>query len=176
MTIAPLLTVILARPPASLPDPAAIFVTSRNGVRALATWPHLRKWVGKPVFATGPATARALTKAGFTDVRTDAHDARSLGRAITAALPKEAGTLIYPAARDRSGSLPEDLAGQGYTVRTVEAYRADPVAKLAADVVAALKAGAIDGVLLYSRRTARHSATLRSRTGFSPTCRGRRIT
>jgi uroporphyrinogen-III synthase len=152
--VQPLLAVSFAPPPADVPTPAAIAVTSQNGVRALGLWPQAAGWRDIPVFAAGPATARALADLGFGQVQTGAHDAGSLADAIIAGLPKGAGPLVYPAARDRSGALAERLAALGYDVRAVEAYRADPATRLDPSVRAALAAGQIDGVLLYSRRTA----------------------
>lgn len=150
----PLLVVSFAPPPAGLHVPAAIAVTSQNGVRALGRWPQAAHWRDIPVFAAGSATARALADLGFRHVRTGAEDAGSLADVILAGQSKGAGPLLYPAARDRSGMLAERLAQAGYDVRTVEAYRTDPATRLAPDVQRGLATGTIDGVLLYSRRTA----------------------
>jgi uroporphyrinogen-III synthase len=149
-----LLTVSFMPPAADLPTPAALAVTSQNGVRALGLWPQAAGWRDIPVYAAGPATARALAGLGFRQIRGGAEDAESLADAIITGLPKGAGPLLYPAARDRSGALAEKLAERGYDVRTVEAYRADPATRFDPPVHAALAAGQIDGVLLYSRRTA----------------------
>ena len=150
----PLLSVSFMPPPAGLPTPAAIVVTSQNGVRALGRWPQAAHWRDIPVFAAGPATARTLADLGFRHVRAGAEDAGSLAEVVISGLSKDAGLLLYPAARDRSGLLAEQLAQSGYEVRTVEAYRAEPATRFDPAVRAGLAAGAIDGVLLYSRRTA----------------------
>jgi uroporphyrinogen-III synthase len=158
--VAPLLDIAFASPPKDAGDPAAIFVTSRNGVRALNQWPQAVAWRDKPVFATGAATARALASAGFRTVIAAGGDGAALGRTIIEEMAAGDGPLIYPAPRDRSGALPESLIAAGYTVRVIEAYRAEPVAHLPPAAAAALGTGRADGVLLYSRRTA---ATFRDR-------------
>lgn len=151
----PLLTVNFNPPPDGLPFPGAIVVTSQNAVRALAGWGETKDWRGAPAFASGAATAEALEGLGFTNIRGVAKDAASLAQLIVAGLPADVGPLIYPTARDRAGALAGGLMARGYDVRAIEAYRADAVDGLDGDVRQALVAGSVDGILLYSARTAR---------------------
>ena len=153
--VQPLLTIAFNAPPDDLQRPGAILVTSQNAVRALTQWPQTPDWLTVPVFAAGPATARALAAAGFRDVRTGAGDSGSLADAVLRDYRKGAGPLLYPAARNRAGALAGGLTAQGYDVRTVEAYRADPVARFDQKVRDALSRGAVDGILLFSGRTAK---------------------
>lgn len=152
--VQPLLTIAFAAPPADLPTPAAILITSQNAVRALGSWPQAKDWLRIPAFVAGPATARATAALGFTDVRGGARDSESLEGRVLEDLPPGGGALIYPAAPDRAGALAENLTGRGYDVRLVEAYHAVPAARFDEEVRAAIAAGRLDGVLLYSRRTA----------------------
>ncbi len=146
----------IAYNPVDLPeDPAAIILTSRNGVRALSRWPDHEKWLRRPVFAVGPGTGVAVSDLGFRDVRVAGGDAFSLLALITASFEPEAGQLFYPAPRDRAGPLPDALLSRGYDVFMVEAYRAETRTALSDGAYAALKARDVEGVLLYSRRTAR---------------------
>ena len=85
---------------------------------------------------------------------------------VKAALPKGAGPLVYPAARDRADGLADGLATLGYDVRTIEAYRADAALRFAVAVRDALAAGTVDGVLLYSRRTAQAFRDLATAAGI----------
>lgn len=165
--VQPLLTIAFNPPPADQERPGAILVTSQNAVRALTTWPQMRDWQAIPVFAAGPATARALADAGFKDVRTGARDSGSLADIVIETYLKNAGPILYPAARDRAGALAGGLFAQGYDVRTVEAYRADPVTRFDPDVRDALVRGQIDGVLLYSGRTAKTLKALAAAEGIS---------
>lgn len=150
----PMLRVVFSDPPAALPEAAALIATSRNGVRALAAWPVAAAWRAKPFFVTGEGTAQTATEAGFTDVRPGGADAAALANRIVRDLRKGDGPVVYAAARDRTGALAGGLIAAGYDVRTVEAYRAESVAALDAGAAEALRAGRIDGVLFFSRRTA----------------------
>jgi len=150
----PMLRVVFPDPPEALPEAAALIATSRNGVRALAAWPVAAAWRAKPLFVTGEGTAGTAAEAGFTDIRPGAADAAALADRILRDLPKGSGPVVYAAARDRTGALAGGLSAAGYDIRTVEAYRAETVTALDANVTEALRAGRIDGVLVFSRRTA----------------------
>jgi uroporphyrinogen-III synthase len=154
VVVAPLLTIAIAPPPSDPPDPQAIILTSRNGVRALATWPQAATWRTRPVFVTGLATAAAAREAGFTDVRTAAGDAADLAGHFMAQIDKEVRPILYPAAHDRTGALAEGLRANGYDVRTIEAYSAEMARTLGPAATDAIRRRAIEGVLLYSNRTA----------------------
>jgi uroporphyrinogen-III synthase len=164
--VQPLLTIAFAPAPNDLPEPAAIMVTSRNSIRAIQTWPHALRWRQTPMFVTGDATARDATAAGFADVRDGGGDAASLRRAVRAVLRPEAGPLLYPAARDRTGGLAEAMTAAGYDVSIVEAYRAEVAAAFDQPVREALGGDRLDGVLLYSRRTAQAFLALATAGGL----------
>jgi uroporphyrinogen-III synthase len=166
--VQPLLAVEFADPPTELPRPAAILITSRNAVRALARWPQIDEWRDVPVFAAGPATGRAAAALGFRYVRGGAQDTGSLGEVVRGGLRCDAGPLVYPAARDRAGALAEGLTSQGYDLRVVEAYRAEPIDDLEPTVRKMLAAGTIDGVLLFSRRTAEAFVAAARNAGIAP--------
>lgn len=152
--VQPLLTIAFYPPPRDVARPAALLITSQNGLRALAAWPWAADWLRVPIFVAGAATARAAAELGFSDVRLGATDAGSLAELVRHSMPKSSGPLIYPAARDRAGALTAGLLAIGYDVRTIEAYRAEVAARLDPAIREALASQAIDGVLLYSRRTA----------------------
>lgn len=166
---APLLSVSFLPPPERPAKPAAIILTSQNGVRALARWPGIDGWRQVPVFVAGPATARATTALGFSDVRTGEGDAAHLADTLKADFPREAGTVLYPAARDRMRSLERALTEAGYQLDVVEAYRAEAAVSLPATVQTALAEGALDAVLLYSRRSASIFRGLAGAAGLSET-------
>ena len=151
--VAPLLKTELL-PLARRADPAAIAVTSRNGVRALAAWPESSAWRKRPLFAVGEATAAAAREAGFSDVRSADGDGAALAAAIVKALPIEAGRILYPAAEARSPVLEETLRAAHFSVDAVVAYRMAAAGSLPTEVTEALRSGSIDGVLLYSKRSA----------------------
>ena len=128
--VQPMLRIVFAPPPEDIPEPAALIATSRNGARALAAWPAAAAWRATPLFVTGEGTARTAIDAGFTDVRPGGADAAALANRIVRDLQKGDGPILYAAARDRTGALAGGLNAAGYDVRTVEAYRAEPVTEL----------------------------------------------
>ena len=65
-----------------------------------------------------------------------------------------AGPLLYLAGSDRARDLAGDLSAAGLRVETAEVYRAIAATALPGAVVEALRSGALDGVLHYSRRSA----------------------
>jgi uroporphyrinogen-III synthase len=148
-------------------DPAAIAVTSRNGVRALAFMPNAARWTRTPVFAVGEATAEAARRAGFRDVRSAGGDSAGLATLVATELDPAAGTVLYPSAEDRRPELETGLRAAGFRVHAAVAYRMRPATTLAAPVSSALRDRALDGVLLYSARTARTFATLVAAAGLN---------
>jgi uroporphyrinogen-III synthase len=168
----PMLRIVFAPPPEGLPVPAALIATSRNGVRALAAWPAATTWRKTPLFVTGEGTARIAAEAGFTDVRPGGADAAALANRIVRDLVKGDAPILYAAARDRTGALAGGLTAAGYDVRTVEAYRADLVTGFDPAVAEAFRAGRIDGILFYSRRTAAAFVAAVEAAGLAETVRG----
>ncbi|BCP55696.1 uroporphyrinogen III methyltransferase [Kaistia sp. 32K] len=167
--IAPMLQTVFLDPPLPAIDPAAILLTSLNGLRALARWPLPAAWFALPVLAVGDRTAAAARGAGFADVRSADGDGVALAELTLATLPPTAGTLLYPAAVDRAGNWTETLAQAGYELALVEAYRMDPAASLPDSAATSLREGRIDGVLLYSPRTA--TALVRCLAALDPPAR-----
>jgi uroporphyrinogen-III synthase len=152
--IAPLLSVIFESPPADLPEPAALLLTSRNAAWAVSRWPQASRWHDRPVFVTGRGTAEAATAAGFVDVRSADGDANDLARLLMRDIGPQVRPVLHPAARDRSGTFLKELRCKGYDIRTIEAYRAELASAFDPEVREALHSGAISAVLIYSRRTA----------------------
>jgi uroporphyrinogen-III synthase len=150
----PMLTIAYETPPAAMATPRAILITSQNAVRALLHWPQAARWREVAVFTAGPATAEAARASGFLNVAAGVGGAAALAETVATAVPAGEGTLLYPAAHDRTGDLDGRLADLGYRVVTIVAYRAEAARSLAPAVRSALAAEELDGVLIYSRRTA----------------------
>lgn len=146
----------------------ALAFTSANGVRALIhARPDAAK-AGLPVFAVGAATAAAARDAGFASVTSGAGDVESLARVIVAQTSPGAGALLHPGAgailhiagRERAGDLVAALQDAGFTARRLVLYAAEGVTALSGETQAALRAGQIDDVIIFSPRTARQFVTL----------------
>ncbi len=156
----------------SIPDVTscqALLFTSANGVRAFARLCPDRKF---PVFAVGSATAATAKSLGFTNVASADGDVEALARLVSACCQRQAGDLLQIAATERAGDLAGRLEAAGFLVRRRVLYEARTARALSASCAAALAAGAIDAVLLYSPRTAWTLAKLVSAAGLTLACRG----
>ena len=155
--LAPLLSVA-PEPAADLgPGPwGGVLITSANAARAIASHPRRDELAGLRLYAVGRRSAEAARAAGFADVSSADGDAADLARLVAArdSKPQVRLPLLYLAGEDRAADLAGALAAQGIATQTVVIYRAVVATSLPPAVKAALAAGAIDGVLHYSRRSA----------------------
>jgi uroporphyrinogen-III synthase len=162
LTIAPLQSVAgeLAR---DLQGVQAILFTSANGVRAFAQL-SARRDIG--VLAVGDATAAAARSAGFGAVESAGGDVKDLARLAKQRLKPEGGPLFHGAGSAVAGDLAQLLAEAGFSLRRRMLYESQTARGFAAAAEAALRAGAIDLVLLFSPRTAATFAALAKGAGI----------
>lgn len=130
----------------------ALAVTSARIAGLLKEHGQCAELTALPVFCVGDRTARAMQDAGFENVHSANGDVAALAEMIAAKQP--GGHLLYPCARDRAGELEGDLAQRGIRCEPIVAYAMEPVTALPQAVLASLHVKAIDGVLIYSKRTA----------------------
>ncbi|OHV83393.1 uroporphyrinogen-III synthase [Ensifer sp. LCM 4579] len=141
----------------------ALAVTSAEAIRALAALgPALKPHRATPLFAVGEATARTAAALGFTDIRIGP----GTGEALAARIPPETGTLVYLAGAPRADGFERVLAEKKVRHLAVECYRMEPIAYGPQILPDLLRGGPFDAVLLYSRQTARHFATLLAAGGL----------
>jgi uroporphyrinogen-III synthase len=144
----------------------AVLITSANGARALMHRPELARLIRATAIAVGPASAAAARDAGFVRVAQAEGDVAALACSATGVLRPEDGPLLYVSGAVTAGDLASSLGASGFEVDRVVAYEARPVEALpeqcasALAAVAAGVAGAAEGVILYSPRTARIWASL----------------
>jgi uroporphyrinogen-III synthase len=133
-----------------------VLITSANAARAIAAHPRRDELAALPLFAVGRRSAEAAREAGFADVVSADGDAAALARLVVARdqKPQVRLPLLYLAGEDRAVDLAGALAAHGIATQTVVVYRAVVATSLPNEVKNALAAGAIDGVLHYSRRSA----------------------
>lgn len=168
---APLLSIRIL-PDVKIPDAdyRALLVTSANGVRALGA--HKARFLSLKVFAVGEASADAVRKAGFAEVEAAEGDVLSLSALVARRLPPEGGPLLHIAGSIVAGDLKGDLEARGFSVTRAVLYDAIPVTALPDEAAVQLKTGRIDGVLLYSPRTARTFAGLVQESGVKDSLSG----
>jgi uroporphyrinogen-III synthase len=167
--IAPVIEPLLAIRPlaAAIPDLAAsldgaqaVLFTSANGARAFAR-----------ATAVGDATARAAAALGFGAVASAAGDVDALAGLVAARLDPERGALLHAAGSAVAGDLAGRLEAAGFQLRRAVLYSADPVARLSAATVAALRGLRIDAGFFFSPRTAAHFVTLARAARIDEACR-----
>ena len=149
--LAPVISIVMKHEAApDLAGVAALAFTSANGVRAFL--PHVSAARQLPAFAVGPQTAAQLRAAGFETVRVASGDVVALAQTIAAAHP--AGPVLHIAGRDQAGDLAGALASAGYETRRAVLYAAQAARQLPNAALTALRNQTIDGVVLYSKRSA----------------------
>lgn len=154
----PLVAPVMAVRPvagAALPDLARVqglLFTSANGVRAFAALSDKRDLA---VFAVGAATAAAAEAVGFAVVIAAEGDVASLATTVITDAKPEDGRLLHVSGREVAGDLAGLLGTAGFDVVRAVVYEAVPVEALPAEAEAALEAGSVDYVLVYSPRSAR---------------------
>lgn len=168
VTTEPLLT-IRPRPHTPLPaeDFQAILVTSANAVRALAAHPDSERLKPCPVLTVGDASAEAARAAGFARVASAQGDAESLLVLVGKRLDPAAGPVLYVTGDTVSRDLKALMERRGFTVMRIILYDAEQADALSVALREALGSGGIDGVLLFSPRTARVWAGLVRKEGLT---------
>ena len=166
--VAPLLT-LRPMPECRLPKRRfqALLLTSANAVRALATHPERDLIADLPVFAVGDATALVARRAGFA-ANSAGGDVDELASHVAGALSPKAGPLLHLGGEVVANDPTGTLKAAGFRIQSAAIYAMDPVESLPAHIASAFRDGAIDGVLLYSRRTAAVFAIALRRAGLSP--------
>ncbi len=133
------------------PEPIqAILFTSGAGVAIAAA--HLPR--DRPVLAVGAATAEAAAAAGFNDVLVAAGDGEALAELARKRLRPDLGRLVHVAGRHRAVDLQARLGAHGFRVDLVEAYEALDADGFPPGALEALRADAVDAVVVASARTA----------------------
>ena len=145
----------------------AILATSANGIRALARRSKRRDL---PVYAVGPQTSEAAQEAGFETVHSANGDAAALSEKVVAELDPEGGTLVHAAGAETAGRLAETLKAKKFKVERKVLYDAIPYTELSDLAEDALREKRLDGVLLFSPRTAKIFCNLVAAAGLEESC------
>ena len=130
-----------------------IIITSANAPGAIAGYPAREKLIKLPLFAVGQRSADAARQAGFLNVTSAGGDVRDLVRLIAARRTDAAAPLLYLAGENRAADLIAALVARGIAAEMAIVYRAVTL-PFSPELTAALKAGKVDAVLHFSRRSA----------------------
>jgi uroporphyrinogen-III synthase len=131
----------------------AVVITSANAADAIAGNPACETLAKLPLFAVGHRSAEAARQAGFTNVMSAGGDVRDLVRTLIAQHADANAPLLYLAGADRAADLLGDLSAHGIAAEIRIVYRAVAAAFPSA-LINALKAGEVDAVMHFSRRSA----------------------
>ncbi|MGZ9103914.1 MAG: uroporphyrinogen-III synthase, partial [Rhodoplanes sp.] len=154
-------------PPLDLSSVQALLATSANGVRAFAARNPQRDLI---VCAVGQATAQAARDAGFARIATAAGDVGALAEMVRRTLDPAAGALLHVAGSRVAGDLAAVLGEAGFSCRREVVYEAQRVDRLPEPAATQLRERALDGVVLYSPRTARIFVALAGSAGLASHC------
>lgn len=162
--IAPLLSIESSG--ATTPDLAgvqALLLTSANGVRAFT---YLSKERKIPIFAVGHASALAAQKVGFKNIESAGGDVNTLAEVVCKKLDPRDGAVLHIAGSMIAGDLAGVLGQSGFDYRRVQLYHAIEVSDLPSKCLVAIKDKLVEGVVLYSPRTAKAFMDLLIKSGL----------
>jgi uroporphyrinogen-III synthase len=132
----------------------AVLLTSANGARALARHPARDRLSGRTCYAVGPQSRSAALAAGFTNVVEAGGTVTAIAERVQTELEPNRGPLLYLSGEETSGDVEAVLKGRGFEVDRVIMYAAVPATHLPPAISSVIRRRAVDGVMLYSRRTA----------------------
>lgn len=157
-----------ARQTLSLDGVRALLFTSANGVRAFARQSARRDVA---VFAVGDATASAARSVGFGTVDVAEGDVAALCAHVRRTVRPDEGPLLHVTGSDVAGDLVGELTRAGYGVGRAIIYEAAALQVLPGGIADEMRAGRLDGVLLFSPRTAQIFVDVVGRAGLQDTLR-----
>jgi porphobilinogen deaminase len=145
---------------------AGVIVTSANAPAAIAGNAACDNLIKLPLFAVGRRSADAAREAGFADVTSAGGDVRDLVRMLAALSVDAKASLLYLAGENRAADLVAELASGGIAAEMRIVYRA-VTAPFPPVLIEALKAGEVDAVLHFSRRSADNYMAGAKRAGIA---------
>ena len=155
VTVAPLLTLSFDNTEQiDLSEVQALIATSRNGLKALKAQNAHRIAALLPIYVVGKATEKDARALGFAEITTGNGTVASLVPEIIATADPQSDLLLHLAGDEVAGNLAAELQQHGFRLLQPVVYRMVPATAFDPDTVEQLATGEIDGVLLFSPRTA----------------------
>lgn len=154
-TVAPMLSVSFQNAdPIDLAEVHALIATSRNGLKALKAQGAHRIASQLPIFVVGQATAREARALGFSEIVVGGGTVASLVPEIVGSADPQSDVLMHLAGDEVAGNIAHELELHGFRVMQPVVYRMVPTVAFTPDVEEQIETGEIEGVLLFSPRTA----------------------
>jgi len=155
-------------PALALEGVQAVLLTSANGARTLATATERRDL---KLLAVGERTAIAARDAGFADVVSANGDVEDLTKLAIDELDPAKGRVLHVGGTALAGDLVGALGKAKFQAERVALYEARAATVLGGATIAAMGRGDLDGVLLFSPRTAGTFADLVKAADLDKACR-----
>lgn len=146
----------------------AIAATSANAIRALAAHPDVATIRHLPLFAVGDRSAVEARRAGFAAARSGGGGLPELCDMLVSSLDPAEGPILYAAGDAQSGDLAARIGAAGFAVAISVLYRSVARPRLSDAALAAVRSGGIDGILIFSARSAEALVTALAASGLSP--------
>lgn len=155
VTVDPLMSIELhPETPLTRTGVQALLITSANGLRAMMARADFSEWLKLPLVAVGPTTAALARDSGFSRIFEAYGDVASLVKLVQHKLEPDGGPLLHIAGTIVAGDLKGALEADGFWVERAVLYEAKTAASLSPETVEGLRSGAVEGVFLYSKRSA----------------------
>lgn len=125
---------------------------------ALLTSPRAARFAGSPLcsvaYVVGVHTADAARAAGYKDVREAGGTGAALAERIAQDYAGQSARFVHVRGREVAFDLAGALEGRGHRVEPMIVYETVFAGDFRPEALAALNAGKVDGVALFSKRTA----------------------
>jgi uroporphyrinogen-III synthase len=131
----------------------AVAMTSANAAHAIERHSRRLELTRLPTLTVGRRTADAARTVGFTNIASAHGNEQALAQLIGDRMAR-GKKILYLVGEDRAGDLAVAVAPHGVRVEIVVVYRAVAAERLPDAASAALRAGEVNGVLHFSRRSA----------------------
>lgn len=145
-----------------------LIFTSAQGVRTFSARADRRDVA---VYCVGTNTADAARECGFADVCSAEGSAGDL-LPLVQRRAQAGDRFLHVRGRDVARDIVPEFLAAGFEVVPLVVYCADMLAGIDADIMAAIKAGAVDAVVFFSKRTAENFMTIVEREGAAADLRG----
>ena len=128
-----------------------IIFTSSNSIKFLDI-----KLLNKKIicFCVGSATEKKARSSGFQNVYSADGNVRNLKELILQNFNSSDGNLLYVSGETISTDLDQELISEGYSIKRIINYTAEPVEKINEDFIAKLKLKMPEIVFVYSQNSA----------------------
>lgn len=144
-------------------SPQAILATSANGIRALSKLSKRRDF---NIITVGDATRHIALKLGFNNTKSAGGDVTGMYRYVMRNLKPVDGNIVHLSGSQIAGDIKTMLEREGFSVKRIILYDAEPVEKFSKKLKKELKEDEIDVALFFSTRTLRTFIEIAEKEGL----------